>query len=973
MKEFLKQTAEHYFEAMQAGIFPSSDKACFIFPNRRSLVFFQKHFCECAKQGEHPVFAPGMKTINQFFYEVTGADTTDRVSLLLELYDIYKKLNPVAESLDEFIVWGDVILSDFNDVDKYLVNSKQLFANIADLKAIEDNFEYLTDNQREAIEHFIAHFRAMDKNGSDVKKVFVQLWNIMYPLYKQFNEVLAKKGLAYEGMVYRHLAENLEELLPNLKSEKYVFVGLNALNECEKSVLRKMRDSEVAEFCWDFSGELIQSKLNKASFFLSSNIKEFPQAFQMEDQGKKTPDIHIVSVPSSIGQAKQLPAIFKSIDGYEKGTDIAVVLPDETLLMPVLNTIPEEIKAINVTMGYPMKSSSFYSFMEDIDTMQVHMRKRQEEWMFYHKQVHSIFSNSVFKAALNAMDDENHTGAEIVKSILETGKYYIPQSDFRGCPLLELIFRPVVTDLKSVDLIENIAEWQQDTISALAPALKQDQVMALEIEFAREFYKQISFLRSKGMKVLAVTWFRLLEQLVGPVTVPFIGEPLSGLQIMGPLEIRALDFKNLVILSCNEGMFPRRSWSSSLIPSELRKGFDLPTYEYQDAVWSYYFYRMISRAENVWLVYDSRTGGLNTGEESRYIKQLRYLTNCRLEESVAKADIKLPEEEKGIEKTQEHLDILKNKCMSASAIQNYLRCQAKFFYSMVEGLEQTTEVAEYLDNSTLGTVYHDTMRALYYGPEEMMSEEDFDKRHDGTDSGMPEVTKDYLEEWAKREKDIRHKVISLIKLKLKTFEVTGRDLVVANIIVRYVLKTIARDIELMNRRGVKTFKIVGLEKKMFTKIGGMDFIGYIDRLDSFADGELRVVDYKTGKDNPDNLNIDDSKAATIVGHIFGDDRNKFNDYKAALQFYIYDKLLQNAPEYRGKTIYNSMYSMRGIFKEAPEKYAASPEFCKLMDEKIQNLHDEIFDLDKPFSRTENVDDCTFCDFKIICGRKEKGR
>lgn len=988
MTPFLKQVAQHYFREAGSDL----EDICFVFPNRRSLVFFRKYLCECVKGADSPVLAPEMLTVNEFFYKVTGADMTDRVTLLLELYDCYKDLNPNAESLDDFVFWGDVILGDFNDVDKYLVDPKQLFTNVADFKGIEDTFDYLTDNQREAMEKFVGHFRlgngfnasnvnvsgsnagSGSESGSggvkkDAKLEFAKIWNLLYPLYVSYNEALEAKGMAYEGMVYRKLADSLdnkavEDLLGAEAAQKYVFVGLNALNECEKKTLRKLKEASLAEFCWDYSGDMIKHPQNRSSYFLSENIKAFPQAFSIDPEGVKVPEISVISVPSSTGQAKQLPSILDSIPEEERGTDTAVILPDESLLMPILNTIPLYVKDINVTMGYPMSESAFFSFMDDLAVMQLHLRERNGNWLFYHKQVWSIFSSSVFKAAA----DEK--SIELVSKIKQEAKYYIPQEDFEGTELLKTLFRPVVKDLASVDMIEKLATYQLDVVSFIAPSLKCNQAMALETEFAREYYKSVAFLKVKGLKVLPVTYLKLLRQLLGPVSVPFQGEPLKGLQIMGPLEVRALDFKNLVIMSSNEGVFPRRSFSSSFIPPELRKGFDLPTYEYQDAVWAYYFYRMICRAEKVWMVWDSRTEGLNSGEESRYIKQLRYHFGVSLKEYVAKAEVSAPVSEDEIVKTEEHVRIIREKCLSASSIQNYMSCSMKFYYSVVEKLEPDNDVLESMDASMIGTIYHDTMFSLYYSEELMASTEDFDKlQRDGrAPAGMEFVTLEYLEAWSKRQKDIRKRVMALICCKMNSLEVRGRDLVVANIIVKYVLKTIARDIEIMREKGVRKFRVLGLELKSFCEINGFKFIGFIDRVDSYEDGTARVVDYKTGKDNPEQLDIDDGNAETHRNDIFDEKGKKRAENKASLQFFIYDKMMKDSKEFSKLVLSNSMYSVSQMFSSAPESYPCNEAFYNMMERKLSELLDEIADLKVPFTRTEDEDTCRYCDFKMLCGR-----
>ena len=970
MTPFLKQVADHYYNAGKI------EEKCFVFPNRRSMVWFRKHLCSAVK--DVPLLAPQMLTINDFFSRVSGVPASDRVRLLLELYDSYKALNPKAESLDEFIFWGDVILADFNDVDKYLVDPRQLFANVADFKALQDTFEYLTDTQREAIKGFLSHFN--DQSGKltvdlgtddpDVKGRFLQIWNILYPLYVSYNKSLADKGMAYEGMVYRSLAERLknmsvEDVFQDIFHEgtTFVFVGLNALNECEKTLLRKLRDAGKAEFCWDWSGDMIKDPQNRSSFFMADNVLEFPQAARWDPEGVECPEINVISVASSAGQAKRLPDILCQRTGAPE--ECAVVLPDEGLLKSVLNSIPEEIHDINVTMGLPMNGSLFYTMMADISAIQMHAVKRKDTWLFYHKQVWDLFSSEIFR---KAADEKT---MEIVAKVKENARYYIPKDELTGTLLMDVIFRPVIMDPKmaSTAQIASFAQYQKDVIEAIAPAIADDASLALELEYAKEYYKCINVLFEIRPEVLPMTYLRLLGQLLSSVSVPFRGEPLKGLQIMGPLETRALDFKDLVIMSANEGVFPRRSVSSSFIPPELRKGFGMPTYEYQDAVWAYYFYRMISRAEKVWMLVDSRTEGLKSGEESRYIKQLEYHFGVPLKRFVVKFGSMKTASLPDIVKTEEDVARIKDTVLSATTLQNYLACPAKFYYGTVKGLEAEEEVAESLDYGMFGTVYHDTMRALYTSEEAMDPEFVFNDREPRgglNGEALKTVSQSYIEGWLSRKEDIKAKVKALIMMQLNTIEVSGRNLVVADVIVRYIIKTLQRDLELLKKEGRDSFEILGREIRVAGEFCGQRFKGFIDRLDSFKEGQARVVDYKTGKVLEDDENIHDGNAEEIAEKIFNPDMKNWP--KIALQFYIYDMLVQSRPEVRGREICNCVYSTAHLFKEPPVTVPMNRKFYEAVSAKLEAMLAQMYDTSVPFRRTDDEKTCSYCDFRMICGR-----
>ena len=957
MVPFLKQVAVHYLDKGDI----SSRR--FIFPNRRSQVYFKKYLGEAVAASGKPIVAPGMMTINDFFYRVGGAKASDRVSLLLELHDCYKSLSVAPEPLDEFIFWGDVILGDFDDVDKYLVDPRKIFTNVKEFKEIQDSFSYLTDNQREALTRFSRHF---ENSGQEVKERFLQIWNILLPLYRGFRERLSSKGMSYEGMTYRSLAERLgNEAVADVlegsfgKVNEYVFVGLNALNECERNVMRRMRKAGMASFVWDFSGNMLKDPLNNASLFMYRNLEEFGQAFPLEDGELLTPQIEVISVPSSTGQAKLLPSIVED-------EDYAVVLPDESLLIPVLNSVPPHIQDINVTMGYPMKGSAFFDFIGMVSSLQTRLRQKDGKWYFYHVPVWSIFSSGLFKRL--SRDDE--ATQQMVHKVKDGAKYYIPMEDLNGTPLLDMIFDPVVKDPKSAsgEQVAAIAGYLKTLIRGLASEIARDEDMAVETEFAKKAYSAINQLEGNGLEVLPSTFFRLLDQLLGPMSVPFNGEPLKGLQIMGPLETRALDFKNLVIFSCNESVFPRRGVSSSFIPPELRKGFGLPTYEYQDAIWAYYFYRMIQRAEKVTLVYDSRTEGLKNGEESRFIKQLEYHYNLPIKRSLVKASAKLGEEETEIPKTREHVAKLKGATLSASALKNYLDCPVKFFFSKVEGLKEESEVAEDLDSGMIGDVYHYTMQALYLGEAAMNPSWDMSERERNAafPGALKVVTKEYISSWLGRKEDIKRRVRSLIMTQLRSMEVSGRNLVLENVIVQYVMKTLRRDKELLEKAGVDSFRIIGLERKYYGEIDGFKFVGYIDRMDSVLPGEVRIVDYKTGKVDDKDVDINPGNAGSVAADLFGEDNKKRR--KIAFQLFLYDFLSSRDPEVKGKFLVHSIYQPARLFKDEVRNVPVCREFNEDVMERLRRLLVELADETVPWRRTSDTGTCDWCDFKKLCGR-----
>ncbi len=954
MIPFLKQVAAHYLAADMEG-------TCFVFPNRRSAVFFRKYLGDLLREGgaDRPMRAPQSLTINDFFYKVYGGEVTDRIRLLLELYESYKAVYPKAEPLDEFIFWGEVILADFGDVDKFLVDAEDLFTDVADFKDIQDDYSHLSDVQREAVLHFVNHFRdrngrltvRLDTDDTTVKARFLQVWNILFPLYKDFRARLRAQGMAYEGMVYRDLAERLKggeavaDILAGVfpQARRFVFVGLNALNECEKTVLRRLRDAGLAEFCWDYVSEAVRDPRNKSSVFMRDNVRDFPNAFPVDPDGVGKPAFHVVSVPSSVGQAKLAPEILSRCN-TENPVETAFILPDENLLMPLLNSIPPEYDSINVTMGCPLTGGAVYALVSSLAAMQQRLREKSGVWHFYHREVRSIFANSLFRAVLTPEEET------VVQEVKKDAKYYVPQADLQGGPLLDLVFRPVVTRPKEASADQNraLVKYLSDIVSYVGWKLRGVEAMLLELDFAKRCMQSLNLLGDIGLDVLPATWLRLLDELLSGESVPFRGEPLEGLQVMGPLETRALDFRNIVLFSANEGVFPRRSSSASFVPPELRKGFGLPTFEYQDSVWAYYFYRMIQRAEHVWLVSDSRTEGLKSGEESRYIKQLQYHYRAPLERFVATSRMELAPEADAIPKTAADIDLIREGEHSASSLQSYLYCPAKFYYSFIKRLSTEEEVLEAMDAGALGTVYHGTMQALY-GPfvDKCLTVADLD--------GM-----------LKDRKAVKALVRQTILKKMQTVDVTGRDLVVEEVIVEYVLRTLRHDRELLVSSGSKGFDILFLEEKMLGTFEGFKIKGYADRIDSYLAGEARIVDYKTGKVEQDDIDITDDNAADVVEKLFGPTNN--GRPKIALQLFMYGLLTQEQEKLRGRPVVNSIYSVSRLFTEPLEDRPANAEFARLTRERLKDLFAEMTDPSVPFRRTEERKTCEYCDFKMICGR-----
>ena len=567
------------------------------------------------------------------------------------------------------------------------------------------------------------------------------------------------------------------------------------------------------------------------------------------------------------------------------------------------------------------------------------LRKRGTDWYFYHREVSEVFSSSILGAMLS--DEEK----QVAQKVRRDAKYYIPERDLAKGPILSMVFRPVVRE-PAPEYNLALCRYLADLTGEIGRMLSASGEMPLELDFAKRLHSTLNVLADIPLQILPQTWFKVMESAAEGISVPFRGEPLKGLQIMGPLETRALDFKNIVILSANEGMFPRRSVSSSFIPPELRKGFGLPTYEFQDAVWAYYFYRMLQRASKVWLVYDSRTEGLQSGEESRYIKQLEYHFNIPVKRVVAGASLRQVTPDGDIPKTPRDVEIIRSSNLSASSLNSYLKCPAQFYYKAVKRLDTPEEVAESLDSGMTGNVFHRAMRSLY--------------------SGKSIVTAQDIRAILADEKALRDLVRANILEEMNSVEVSGRNLVTEQIILDYVRRTLEYDLKLLQDSGSHGFRILGLEQFRETTFEGFHIIGYIDRLDSYLPGKVRIVDYKTGRVEDDDFEITDANAESVADKLFGESSK--GRPKIALQLFIYGLLAEADSSLRGETIVNSIYSTGRLFTSPIQDREQSGVFCDIVRERLKDMLLEMTDTSVPFTRTKDAQTCKWCDFKAICGR-----
>ena len=940
---FLYQIAKHYVSEYDGDL----KDVCFVFPSRRSSLFFRKYLGLCSSG---PLFSPELLTVSDLFDRLSPYARADRIELVSILYKHYVELGAAAglmcDSFDEFVYKADTLLSDFNDVDQYDVDAASLFTNVRDLESISTDYDYLSEGQREAIRNFwkITLDNSSQRPG---KMRFLQVWNILGPLYDAFTGDLASRGIAYDGMMTREVARmadshdaRLDEVLS--KYDRIVFVGHNALSVCERKLFDYVRNSGKGDFYWDFNGELLRDSNNKASQFISGYISDYPSRYALEDKAEGYPDVEVISVPSATGQAKKVAECLHGLNP----DSTAIVLPDESLLMPLLNSVPEEITKINVTMGYGLSNSALAALMSSLGPLQLNRRTKGGETTFYHKDVTAVLSHPF---VLNACSDESKA---LQTRINLNNLVQVPASLLcEGQPeLLAAIFRPV-------DSVDEAYDWQLHVIELLA-----GRISDLEKEFAYGYYKAISHIRDLQIPYLdkLETYFHFLRQITARLNVPFRGEPLHGLQVMGPLETRALDFENVIILSVNEGTFPAKNQIDSYIPYSLRRGFGLPTPELFDSISAYHFYRSIYRARKVVLMYDSRTFGVHSGEPSRFIMQLKHhYTQVPLVEKVCTYTISPAErgtasvvKDEEVMKQLKEVYVDEGHSFSASSLNDYMGCPLKFYYTKVKGIKESDKVDEGFESGPFGTAFHGVMEKLYDPYRNEIISPDVIGRLLGEKEKLDALIRSQLDE----------------AFRYNGLPISGKRLVTFEMLRKIVLATLEYD------RNYAPFIYLDGERKIYADLDvdgvKVNLMGIIDRLDS-KEGTVRIVDYKTGSVKLQNKS---DKDKVTVEKIFDTGMGNNRPY-SAFQMYLYAYLMAR---FKSGTLNGGglgadpieemdicVYQMKEIFKPSLWTFGSNDAMLRDFEDRLKALIREIMS-EGEFVARPSEKSCDYCPVRVLC-------
>ena len=959
MESFLKLVAADLYKHTKGNLAHTA----VVFPNKRAGLFFNEYL---AQESDSPIWSPAYVSISELFRSLSPWEVGDPVKLVCELYKIFRRETQSTETLDDFYFWGEMLISDFDDADKNKVDTDKLFSNLQDLRNIMDDYTFIDDEQEEAIRQFFQNFSIERRTA--LKERFISLWDVLGNIYKGFRESLAFQNIAYEGMMYRHVIEHLD--VDKLPYEKYVFVGFNVLNKVEHTLFTQLKDAGKAVFYWDYDEfymkENRQAVTHEAGEFIRRNLRDFPSPLSGElfKNLSKPKEVHYIASSTENAQARYLPQwIRNNLTTPEKET--AVVLCNEALLQPVLHSLPAEIKHVNITMGFPLSQTPVYSFL--IALLELHTHG------FNFKSGRYTFQSVV--TLLKHPYTRQLTGqAELLeKELTRNNRFYPLPGELGKDEFLTRLFTPLSGNL-------NLCIRLSETLQQVAGIYQANTSGTEDTDAFNQLYRESLFkayttinrfrtlIEEDELTVQSETFRRLLVKVLSATNIPFHGEPAIGMQVMGVLETRNLDFRHLVLLSVNEGQLPKSGGDSSFIPYNLRKAFGMTTIEHKIAVYAYYFYRLLQRAERITLIYNTSSDGLNRGEWSRFMLQFLIewphpITRQFLEAGQSPqgtSPITVEKTPDVMRRMQSLFDVRANPKakFSPSALNYYLDCPLKFYYRYVAGLSAPDEVSAEIDSATFGSIFHYAAEHIY---------------KDLTTHGKV-INKEALETLLRNEVKLQDYVDTAFK---KLFfnvpqnekpEYNGVQLINSAVIARYLKQLlqndlryapftfIASEMEVDEPIDIQTPK--GVIK---SRIGGI-----IDRMDS-KDGTLRIVDYKTGGDadtppHVESLFIPDKKRSNYV----------FQTFLYAAIMCRKQPTMKIAPAllyiHRAATETYSPVIQMGEPRKPKEAVEDFSKYEKEYRERLQGLLEEIFNPEKSFTQTEIIEKCTYCDFKALCKR-----
>lgn len=888
MTPFLQQVAHHYLKADRL------EDYCFVFPNRRSGQFFAHYLQqELTRDNGRPHLMPEVTSINEFVARLTQTVAATDIEMMFALYDAYcDAMGDKAQEFDKFIYWAQLIISDFNDIDRSLADAHEIYRNLDDLHGLSSN--YLTPEVEDKVRRIFGEglFTAFFDTSADadmwqqrkadgpehhpdddkVKQEFMSLWNALETIYNNYHRALSAKGVVAPGQQLRMALNHLGE--SQLGYARMVFVGFGVLSAAEVKLFDHFKHEGQADFWWDNAGieTLLATAPHDPGAQLIKGYCDRFGAMPIAPLEAQRPNVRVVSMPSNVGQAKQAfneVALMKAVSGRKDvGIETAIVLPDESLLVPLLHSV-HGVDSLNVTLGYPLRSSGIVSLMHIVARLHHQASKERDVWTYYREDVNDILSHPLIKTYFT---DE---ALAMVATLARTNRFRVPAHEFAHLEFRDL-FAPAMDSDNPGDGHEHQASYLDRLLAFCnllmgkmipdSPATvaegeepdKDDVEVPLQQAFLLNYMDALNQLKRAlaacGQTIQRSTVFYLIDRLTASAIVPFTGTPLQGVQIMGLLETRSLDFENVAILSMNERIFPRRRSINSFIPNYIRRAHGMSTIEQQEAIVAYNFYRLLNRAGNVSLLYDSSTHKMGSSEPSRYIMQLEKIYGLPLQFVEMSTDVETSSPI-AIEVPATGADSLKRvytsdlddggKCLSASAINKYINCPLSFYLHYVQGLNEDNEVSDFMDYGTFGDIIHDTLSACY------SSQQVADRQGLIDEHYVMDFKKNKLKKSVERHIRKHYLHVDEDQLDSDTTPLRGEALMLVDTIESYVRFVLDHDLEIIRQQGPITILECEQRHRLTPlKIGGAEFnFSYTpDRVDRLSDGTVRIVDYKTGKD-----------------------------------------------------------------------------------------------------------------------------
>ena len=967
MKTFLDIVVEDLLTKSQGDL----SRYTIVFPNKRASLFFNHSLAE---QTTRPVWSPRYTTISELLGSLSGLMAGDRIQLVFELYRSYVTVTGSTETLDQFYSWGELMLSDFDDIDKHMAEAGQVLQVVADLHEL-DTTDFLNEDQIRVLKQFFSNFT--EKHNSELRQRFLQLWSKFKDIYSNYHERFGKLGIAYEGMLYRDAIETLRKDGGEALTKDgtiYVFVGFNLLNKVEESLFDYLKGEGRARFYWDFDDYYMHG--SEAGRYIAGHLKNYPNELPLDheiyrmfeqkrqrtknrDHGRKEQaDVTFLAAPTEDLQARYVSQ-WLTPERILAGRKTAIVMADESLLETVLYCLPPEVTHVNITTGYPLAQSHIASFVR---LYMVLLQKRNHTLHNVNALLRHPYAKNVSEKA-----------GELLEYLNDNKIYYPTDNDLNRDENLTRLFAPL-SDVEDYMAINDRLLWAVKTI-AMNGSMKEGEAEGLYR--MHKVLNRLSSLMGEGLPLPSgnggitgmALYRKLLQQIVQSTTIPFHGEPVEGIQIMGVLETRNLDFEHVLLLSCNEGNMPAKVSDSSFIPHSIRKAHDLTTIDNKVAIYSYYFHRLLQRCPDVTVTYNNSTANGQTGEMSRFMLQLLAESNIMIGRGVMTAgQTANMTREDDVEKTPEMVKhLLDRGKLSPSGLDKYLRCPKRFYYCYVMGIrEDDSNDTEEMDAQTFGTIFHKSAELIYKGMEGRMVTREYIR---GLLEEKGNITLNRIVDQAFREE-----LFNIKDKERKTPRLGGLQVINREMVMKFLKGMLNYDLDHAPFTMLHVEHYVEEELTVSSIFGEntVKIIGTIDRLDQVTENGVtytRVIDYKTGKYSELNMRdieaiFDPSQTKNHSGYYLQAllySCIKSSEYQNVVPMLLYvSKLSAGRSSTGNKGNYSPLLSLNrlNITDVAPLK----EEFMA----GVKKLIEEILNPELPFKANRRSQNCDYCIYKMLC-------